>query len=197
MSNTSCGSPVALTSAALALALLCVPARPQERPPEAESEVVEVGSRVRVTLQGAGEPLVGWIDARNGDVFQVVRASDRHVLPVPADAIRRLEVSRVRRSSLQQAEPGIVAGSLLGLVLGVGLTEEHSCDPNSFLCFDFGSEKLLGGLAGASIGFVAGGLLSKAIVPAESWTEVAPAEFAFTVGPSGASVALVVPIPRR
>lgn len=186
----------AVPCAILAAGLLAGPMQAQEPPPD-EAAPLREGSRVRVTTDDGAGPITGWIDARTGDGFRLVRASDHTVVPLSTEAIRRLEVSRVRRSSTEQAVPGMVAGGLLGLVLGVALTEEHSCEPDAFLCFDVGSEKLLAGLAGAGLGVLGGGLLSMAVVPAESWTDVPPVESALWTGARGPAVALVVSIPGR
>lgn len=190
-------SPVlAMVGAALLPALVAGPTLAQEEA-AGEATWMEVGSRVRVTTDEATGPLVGWVDARGRDGFSLVRASDHAVVPISRDAIRRLEVSRVRRSIGEQSAPGMVAGGLAGLVIGVAITEEHSCQPDSFLCFDFGSEKLMAGMVGASLGMLAGGLLSWAIVPAESWTEFALAPSRVAAGPSGVVVTYALPLPWR
>lgn len=188
-------TPVLGTVAAvLAPPLLVGPTLAQEEAPE-RAPRAEVGSRVRVTTDEAEGTVVGWIEARDGSGLRLVRASDHAVVPIPTSGIRRLEVSETRRSVSRQMAPGMVAGGLAGLALGVALTEEHSCRPNALFCFDYGSEKLLAGLAGAGLGMLAGGLVSWAIVPAESWRAVPPPGLALAAGPRGAVVALTLPLP--
>lgn len=171
------------------------PARAQEEVPG--ESVPEVGTRVRVTTDGTTEPMAGWIEARGGEGILLVRASDHAVVPISRDGIRRLEVSRVRRSGSKRSAPGMIAGGIAGLAIGVAVTEEHSCEPNSLFCFDFGSEKLMAGLLGATAGMLVGGLVSWAIVPAESWTEVPVASLRVAADPGGGGVALAVTLPWR
>lgn len=189
---------------ALAAALAVVPAGAQEQetgalePRASADTVAAVGDRIRVTTSDGPERVIGWLDASDRDGLRLVDDRRHEVRTVPLEEIRRLELSRTRRSSSERAAPGAIAGAFAGAALGLALTEEHSCRPENFLCFDFGSEKLYGGLLGAGAGLLVGGLISQAIVPAESWVDARPPSLAVTaVGPSGASVALVVPFPRR
>lgn len=93
--------------------------------------------------------------------------------------------------------PGLITGGLLGLAAGMAFTEEQSCKPESFFCFDYGSEKLMGGLLGGGIGSLVGGLVSGVILPGERWKDAAVPPLALGEGPRGASLALALPFPPR
>ena len=186
--------PAPLLIGLLAVVPLGAPAGAQPAEAARDTAEVEVGDRVRVTTDRAPRPVVGWIESTAGDGLVLVDEDRHEARAIPAAAIRRLEVSRVRRSGSEQATPGMIAGGLGGLALGVALTEEQSCEPDSFLCFDY-PDKLMAGLMGASLGVLVGGLVSAAIVPAESWADVSSPRVVVSGSGRGASVALRLPVP--
>lgn len=199
--RTARGSRAAALGGILALLCPLLPrAAAAQRPVEADPVAVAVGDRVRVTTDAAG-PEVGWIEALGPGTLRLVRQRDHEVVPLPPEAIRRLEVSRVRRSSTEQAAPGMILGGLLGLAAGIAVTEESSCNPESPFCFDFGSEKLYGGLVGAGAGVLVGGLLSTIVVPGESWSEAALPRLTVGGGEEGttlgATLTVALPFPAR
>lgn len=131
---------------------------------------IEPGERVRITMSSSSKPTVGWVDALEARDVRVVEEVTHAVVTMPRNEIQRIERSRVRRSSTRRAAPGLTAGGLLGLVVGVAITEEARCDSGAYFCFDF-PDKALGGMAGLGIGMLVGGLISSAIVPGESWED--------------------------
>ena len=202
--HTQRRSPWAAGATALALvaALTTVPLAAQEAAPDDDDAgadtLASVGDRIRVVTSLSPEPTVGWIDASDGSGLRLVDERHHEVRLVPREEVRTLELSRTRRSSAERAAPGMVAGGLAGALLGAALTEEHSCRSEALFCFDFGSEKLYGALLGASAGVLVGGLVSAAIVPAESWMDARlPRLTVATAGPRTTTVALVVPFPAR
>lgn len=154
--------------------------------------MADIGARVRLSTADSVEPLVGWIDTREPGTVRLVRESDHSVVAVPAEAIRRIELSRVRRSLGRRMTPGFIAGGLLGLVIGVATTEEKSCDPNSWFCIDF-PDKALAGMFGMSVGALAGGLISIALVPGESWEDARLPTLTAGADARGGYLALRVP----
>lgn len=183
--------------AALALAVLPAHAGAQQHRAAGDTAAVEVGDRVRVTIEGAREPAVGWIDALGRGEFTLVRERDHESVRIQEEVIRRLEVSRVRRSGFEQAAPGLIVGGMLGLAAGMAFTEETSCEPDSLLCFDFGSEKLMAGLGAAGLGMLVGGLVSAAIVPAESWEGAEPPGTTLGAVRRGPALTLALSLPAR
>lgn len=184
--------PRAAFTAALAAALATAPAPAQE---EATSDTLSPGARVRVTAAGTPDRRVGWLERADPDTLRVILEADHAVHPIAREAIRTLEVSRVRRSSWKQAEPGALAGLLVGAAVGIAVTpEDEGCDAGGAFCFY--DPKLVGGLGGAMAGMLVGGLVSTAIVPAESWREVS-VRLAARAGPRGASLTLLLPLPAR
>lgn len=190
-------SPRWVVAAVLALALLPAPTEAQQDGEAEGVPTVQVGDRVRIAVEGAREPAIGWIDALGREEISLLEERNHAVRSVRTGAIRRLERSRVRRSSSKQAEPGMIAGGMLGLAAGIAFTEEESCAQESFLCIDYGSEKLMAGLVAASLGVLVGGLISAAIVPAESWEAASAPRIELGVDPRAPSLAVAIPLPAR
>lgn len=154
---------------------------------------IEPGERVRITTSPGSKPTVGWVDALEPRDVRVVEEVAHAVVTVPRNEIQRIERSRVRRSSTRRAAPGLTAGGLLGLVVGVAMTEEASCDPGASFCLDF-PDKALGGMAGLGIGMLVGGLISWAIVPGESWEDATLPALTAGADTRGAYLSLRVPL---
>ncbi len=154
---------------------------------------IEPGERVRITTSSGSKPTVGWVDALEARDVHVVDEVAHAVVTIPRSEIQRIERSRVRRSSTRRAAPGLTAGGLLGLVVGVAITEEESCDPGAYLCFGF-SDKMIGGTAGLGIGMLVGGLISLAIVPGESWEDATLPALTAGADTRGAYLSLRIPL---
>jgi len=160
----------------------------------AQDAPIETGARVRVTTSAGAEPIVGWIDAIDPDGVRLVREKNHGPIALARSEILRMERSRVRRSLDDQAVPGMIAGGVLGLVVGITQTEELHCDPGSWLCIDY-PDKALGGLGGAVIGMIAGSVISAVIVPGESWEDASVPAVTVETVTDGGGVALGLRIP--
>lgn len=174
-----------------------------QQPTEERGEIsgIEPGARVRITT-ASSRPALGWVDALEPRGIRLVEERDHTVVTIPHDAIRRIERSRVRRSDARRAVPGLIAGGLLGLVIGVVTTEnaeDVDCDPRSPFCFDLDlpSNKVMAGFAGLGIGMIAGGLISGAIVPGESWEDASLPALTAGADARGAYLALRIPLGLR
>lgn len=165
-----------------------------------ESIGIEAGTRVRITTSSSPEPVVGMVGSLEPGSIQLLRETDESIVTISRGEIRRIERSRVRRSASQRAAPGMVAGGLLGLVVGVATTEnaeETDCDPRSPFCLDLDlpSNKLMAGFAGFSIGMMGGGLISLVIVPGESWEDASLPTLTAGTDADGAFLAFRIPSP--
>lgn len=171
-----------------------------QQPIDERGEIdIEAGTRVRITTSSSPDAIVGVINALEPESVQLVEETNNTVVTISRDEIRRIE-HRVQRSAGRQATPGMVAGGLLGLVVGVVTTEDAEdvdCDPRSPLCIDLDlpSNKVMAGFAGLMIGTIGGGLISWALVPGESW-EDAPLP-ALTTGADSNGAYLAFRIPLR
>lgn len=154
---------------------------------------IEPGERVRITTSPGSKPTVGWVDALEARDVRVVDEVAHALVTIPRNEIQRIERSRVRRSSTRRAAPGLTAGGLLGLVVGVAITEEARCDPGAYFCLDF-PDKALGGMAGLGIGMLVGGLISWAIVPGESWEDATLPALTAGADTRGAYLSLRIPV---
>lgn len=166
-----------------------------QQPNEGRGEIpgIEPGERVRITTSPGSKPTVGWVDALEPRDVRVVEEATHAVVTIPRTEIQRIERSRVRRSSTRRAAPGLTAGALLGLVVGVAITEEANCDPGASFCLDF-PDKTLGGMAGLGVGMLVGGLISWAIVPGESWEDASLPALTAGADTRGAFLSLRIPL---
>lgn len=152
---------------------------------------VDIGSRIR--LKTAPAAAYGWLSGRvvalSEDSLWLARTGTGKPRAVPLGSIRRLEVSRGRRSNLLK---GLGIGLASGVVLGgaIGFIEggDPPCETGAFVpCFRFSAEEkaaayalVLGGV-GALLGGVIG-----AVTHTERWAEVQPAAVRLDVGADGA-----------
>lgn len=169
-----------------------------QQPNERRGEIpgVEPGARVRITTAASSKPVVGWVDTMGSRDIRFVEEANRTVVTIPRDAIRRIERSGIRRSTRQRAVPGLIAGGLLGLVVGLAATEEKRCDSGDTFCID-APERAFAGIAGLGIGMLAGGLISWAIIPGESWEDASLPTLTAGADPRGGYLALRIPLGAR
>lgn len=165
-----------------------------------ESIGIEAGTRVRITTSSSPEPVVGTVGSLEPGSIQLLRETDESIVTISREEIQRIERSRVRRTADQRAAPGMVAGGLLGLVVGVATTEnaeETDCDPRNPFCInlDLPSNKAMAGMGGFLIGMIGGGLISLAIVPGESWEDASLPTLTAGTDADGAFLAFRIPSP--
>jgi hypothetical protein len=115
-----------------------------------ESELLAVGSRVRVGSSEAGaQPLVGRIVALEPDALVLLGEGDRPQTRVPVTRSTRLEVSGGRRSKAARgAMLGAAAGALPGLLMTFGDYNTDKGNPAAIA--------LAGAAAGAALGSLIG-----------------------------------------
>lgn len=136
-----------------------------------ESAPVGIGSRVRVRVEGTGQPwVVGQLLALSDDSVRL-RAegpSDSMALGIPS--LAKFEVSRGRRGQAGRgAKLGAAVGGVAGLILGAATYEE--CDGCIAPDPGRGGTALLGGVLGAAFGLGIGALIGRG-VQAEQWAPV-------------------------
>jgi hypothetical protein len=137
----------------------------------AEVAALVPGAHVRITA-----PTLGWngktadVAGVRGDTLLVRRSGGLLGLilsprPVPMSAMSTLEVSRNHAAHFIAVLGGDLAGSYLGIRVGLGL---NTCRPEPGLDFHcFGSE-IASAFLGGAVGGVVGAMLASAIVP-ERW----------------------------
>jgi hypothetical protein len=118
--------------------------------PAQESEMMAIGSRVRVTLPDAGaQPLVGQVVALERDAVVVVSEGGRSQTRVPVTPATAFEVSKGRRS---QAARGALLGGAVGAMPGLLMTfGDYNTDKGNPAAIS-----LAGAAAGAGLGSLIG-----------------------------------------
>lgn len=159
----------------------------------ARDSSITPGDRVRIATSTSSEPVVGWVDGVESNSVHLVDETSHSLDPISRDDIRRLQRSQGRRSLWDQAGPGAVAGGILGMIIGIAITEEKHCEPNSWFCFDF-PDKALAGMAGLTIGMVGGGVISSAVIPGESWEDASLPTLTVGADTGGGYLALRIPL---
>jgi hypothetical protein len=174
-----------LTSLLVALPLAAAPVADH-------APTLEPGARVRVTLvETPARALVGTLESRS-DRGLTLRL-DQHTRVVPADAIRRVEVSRGRRPSTKWAVLGGLAGGAVGAFAGGCLANK---DDYGVLCAGQDDKKYV---VGAAVGGLVGGALGAWLGRSEQWEDVAPTPRPAPFAPRGGAPREdpVGPPPRR
>jgi hypothetical protein len=168
---------------ALVGTLVVVAALPGNRVLAQPVPTLETGARVRVVAVAASsKPVIGTI-VRVDERMMELRLADRKDLTfVPRAAIKKLEVSRGRRSRGRGALIGALIGGALGAI-AVLATPGQSCEPSSnpWSCIG-GISKGEGALALGGLGAGLGALVGLVIPPAEKWTPVPMAQVSVAPG---------------
>jgi hypothetical protein len=148
-----------VTLVAVALSALPTLSGAQGSPP------LEPGSRVRVSVTEPGSrPFVGTLEALQDE--RLLLRVDEHSHPIPIGAIRRVEVSRGRRSSTRWTAIGAIAGGAAGALAGGCLANR---DDYGVLCGGQNDTKyVIGGITGG----LAGGALAAWLGRSERWETV-------------------------
>jgi hypothetical protein len=139
----------------------------------------------RVRVRAAGErPIMGTLQAMNETALTV--KPDDGSAPVTLDRARisRIEVSRGRSRRSTGAMNGLVAGGLVGAVLGLVIPNDYC--PACFRSYNYhppGPGKLV--VVTAGILGVLGAGIGAAISPGESWKTVSFDRLHVTVAPAG------------
>src|SRR6266849_4984821 len=75
---------------------------------------IDTGSRVRVTIRGSGgEPQTGMLARLTSDTLWLTPDHRADTIRVPVRTIKRLELSKGRRSAVGGALRGLLAGTML------------------------------------------------------------------------------------
>jgi len=133
-----------------------------------QAQEAAAGSRVRLQVAGADQPLLGTLAGRDGTDLLVIREPG-DTARIASTSVTSLEVSRGQRSNvLQGGKVGALVGSLAGAVLGVVAMS----DDGGFL--DLGPEMIPIGMAGGALLGGTAGLLIGALFHSERWERTAP-----------------------
>lgn len=138
------------------------PAREETKEPPSENDLnLDTGTRMRATLAGADEGVVGSLFAVDGSTLTLVSEYHRTV-ELPRDMIAKLEVSDGKKG---HALVGLLSGVALGAVLGAVEKVDQNCIGEG--CFTKGENIGYGALGGGVVGALVG-----ALIKTDRWVEV-------------------------
>ena len=158
----------------------------------ARGSSVAPGDRVRISTSTSAEPSVGWVDGVESDAILLVDEDGHSLATISRADIRRLERSRVRRSGIQRAAPGILAGGLVGFMVGAMTAEQQHCEPGSWFCPT--PPKATASVVGLALGMIGGGLISRAIIPGDSWESASLPTLTAGTGRGGGYLSVRIPV---
>lgn len=140
---------------AWAACLLCALAgrAPAQAPPDPPAPPIEPGQRLRVLTAGQRE-VVGTLTEVRGDTLLLSPAGSSRMLPIPLDAVQRVELSLgFRFLGPERAGIGLLLGALAGGTVMAGVCAETYDCPVGLMTAAAGG---LAGLVGAGIGWLSG-----------------------------------------
>ena len=156
-----------------------------------------VGTRVRVSLIGERDKLVGTLQEQSSDSLVVSLTAEGGIQrTIGVDRVARLEVSTKRRHPVGK---GWAAGTALGALAGAlaGALVEPTCGGNSGWCFgphDTDDMIKAGLVGGAVVGGLVGAIVGAAL-PSHRWAPVDLSVMQANDAGTGLRMAWQVPLP--
>ena len=120
-----------------------------------------------------------------GTVLTMIAASDDESTPTAALIAGFAALGYLSAGSGSNGRTGGMLGALVGAPIGIVIysSDYEPCRPNALLCFDRSFYVVVGAMAGAGMGAIAGTLVG-ALIPGDHWERVSKDRLRLSLAPS-------------
>jgi hypothetical protein len=127
--------------------------------------IVEAGARIRLTMASGARRVAGWYEGRSGDWIEVRLDRPKVSTAIALDSVRRIEVSRGRRTRMGKG--ALVGAAIGGASFGLLALTDPGCRAGQLCPFEGAEWDIAGIAAGAGVGALVGVLVGA--IGQEAW----------------------------